>query len=538
MATAVRDDILDYIVKSLVAAVDRGDDWTDKSLHGNQGIRALAYLYCVVDSPLKGSDALADGIRTFYKAIQDRGGPDNRLTWHLAETREFLRENGAADLAPGIDEQLVKGADNLAEHLDMYKHLTHFTASNTGTGTNHVLVYATSVYRTGMVLDRDDYRAIGDLIMRRMMEDQHPDGYWAEATGGPTMLYNHLSYACAGRMYKCTGDEVYQTAAQLGALFHRRFCYPDATDVEPFDGRCRYAPLTQLWGDFAQSETPEGRAYVARKIKTMADRKPPGTGRGAGESLALLCENHYYWTDGPVGTAEFERPHYTESLSDQAGMVRREGPWSFVLQGVVALPVGWGGFFIDRISPFSLWHEKTGLMVNGSGEPDETQAQMFKIRPLFFRNSYSIPEKAVVEAGEPGTKEPATFVGHYRGGSGRLTVTPISDNEVHLDVGVDIRADRYPVEFTLQLELRDGDTVNGRELGKDPVTIKDEDLQGVIDAGAYKIHFPAAGARLVWPHDPYNPYDVDLKKSPRAKYVSLLHLPIGPEGAEIRFEVV
>jgi len=529
---------LDYVVRALQGRIERGDSWVGRhGVHNHQIIRALVYVYCVVDTPLKGADAAAEGIRIAYKQIQDDGGPDNRLTWHLAEAREFLREHDALDLTPGIDEQLVKGADNLVEHLEMYRHLTHFTASNTGTGTNHVLVYATSVYRTGMVLDRDDYREIGDLIMKRMMDDQHPDGYWAEATGGPTMLYNHLSYGCAGRMFKCTGEKVYEAAAQRGALFHRRFCYPDATDVEPLDGRCRYVPTTQLWGDFAQSETPEGRAYVGRKLETMNERRPPEVRGGHGEGLALLCENHFYWTEGPTGTAEFERPSYVESLSDQPGAVRREGSWCYVLQGITALPVGWGGFFIDRISPFSLWHEKTGLIVNGSGEPDETQAQMFKIRPLFFKNSYSIPEKATVEMGAPGTKEVSTFVGDYRGGTGSLTVAAKSDTEVVVDVGVGIRADRYPVEFTLQLELRDGSTVNGRTLGEEPIELTDEALGGVIDAGSFKVHFPAEGARLVWPYDPYNPYDTSEKKSPREKYVTLLHLPVGIDGAQVRIEV-
>lgn len=531
-------DLLDYVVKAVESRIEKKADWiVRRGVHNHQIIRALAYLYCVVDTPLKGSDAVAEGIRTAFKTICDEGGPDNRLTWHLAEAREFLRENGALDLTPGIDEQLVKGADPLVEHLELYKNLTHFTASNAGTGTNHVLVYGSSVYRVGMVLERDDYLEIADHIMRRMMADQHPDGYWAEATGGPTMLYNHLSYGCAGRMYKCTGDEVYQKAAQLGARFHRRFCYPDATDVEPFDGRCRYAPTTQLWGDFSQSETPEGRAYVAQKMATLYERNPPENDRGGGESLALLCENHHYWTDGPVGTAEFQEEHRVEALSDQPAAVRREGPWCFVLQGITALPVGWGGFFIDRLSPFSLWHQKTGLIVNGSGEPDETPAQMFKIRPLYFKNSYSIPEAATVEMGSPGSGEPATFVGDYRGGTGRLTVTPLSDTEVTVDVGVGIRADRYPVEFTMQLELRDGSTVNGTELGEDRVEWKGEDLGGVIDAGAFKVHFPAEGARFVWPYDPYNPYDVNDKKSPRGKYVSLLHLPIGVDGAQVRIEV-
>jgi len=162
MEIRLPDNLLDYVVRSMETRIEKGDDWVaHQGVHNHQIIRALAYVYAVVDTPLKGSDALADAIRTVYKTIQEEGAPDNRLTWHLAETREFLLGNGAADLVPGIDEQLVKGADGLMEHMEMYEHLTHFTASNTGTGTNHVLVYATSTYRTGMVLDRGRYGRAG-----------------------------------------------------------------------------------------------------------------------------------------------------------------------------------------------------------------------------------------------------------------------------------------------------------------------------------------------------------------------------------------
>ena len=67
----------------------------------------------------------------------------------------------------------------------------------------------------------------------------------AETTGGPTPLYNNLTYCCAGRMARWTGVRAYHESAQRGARFHRRFSYPDACDLETIDGRCRYRPVPE-----------------------------------------------------------------------------------------------------------------------------------------------------------------------------------------------------------------------------------------------------------------------------------------------------
>ena len=449
----------------------------------------------------------------------------------------MLVQAGAADLVPGVDDLLLSGAEHLAERLQSYRYMTHFTSANLGTGTNHVAVYGCSVYRVGAILGREDYVDLARSTWDRLAADQDPDGYWAETTGGPTVLYNNLTYCCAGRMARWTDDPVFHRAAQLGARFHRRFSYPDGSDEETIDGRCRYHHTPMMWGGFVQSETPEGRAFVARKLETLIHRNPPGTqGTHGGEQMALMCEDHRFWDDGPIGESAHDRPHYVESLS-VPGAVRRHGSWFAALQGIAPLPRPWGGFTIDRTSAFSLWHARTALIVNGSGEPGPSPAQSFRFYPDRPEHTYPFPERALLEMGEPGSDEPACLVAEYRGGTVRIAVRFLSDDEVRLEVNVAARSDFYPVPFTLQLELRDGDRVNGVELGEALLALSDAELDGAVDAGRFRIEFPREGARFVWPHDPYNPYDVENKKSPRGMYVSLLTLPVGPEGVEVAFRV-
>jgi hypothetical protein len=533
--------LLDYVVQAVQAQLDSGKGWADTRPYNWQVIRALAYLYCEADSPLKGDGRLADAIREVHQAICDRDEPpDNRLTGHLADARDILKKAGSLDLVPGIDEQIARGAEPLAAKLRSYRHITHFTSANQGTSTNHVAVYTCAVHRAGEVLGIDEYLALARATMDGLVADMDPDGYWAETTGGPTTSYNNLTYCCTGRMARWTGEKRYHEAAQCGARFHRRFSYPDGCDLETIDGRVRYKRNPHLWGFFVQSETPQGRAFAARCMETLFQRRPPATmGSHGGEWLSLLCEDHALWVDGPVGGLELDRQHYVEPLR-VPGAVRRHGPWFVCLQGITHLPRNYGSFTIDRISLFSLWHEETALIVNGSGEPGETKhlpAQSFRFTPEWDKWPYAVPERAELDMGTPGSDQPARLTAEYRGGTAKMAVHFVSDQELRLEVQACARTDYYPVPFTLQLELRDGDRVNGVTLGEEPVELAESGLQGAIDTERFAIAFPAQGARLVWPHDPYNPYNREHFKSPREKYVSLLTLPLGPEPAQVLFRV-
>lgn len=539
--TRPKEALLDYVVRYVEAHLNARAHWDTAPLSRwhLQGIRALAYLYAGCDTPLKQSGAVADSIREVYRVIREHSEPpDNRLTGQLAEAYALLAEANALDLLPGIETLLVAGAEPLAEKLRSYRYLTHFTASNTGTGTNHVAVYCCSVYRVGEVLGRADYRKLVRATWDRLAADQEPDGYWAETTGGPTTLYNNLTYCCAGRMARWTGDPKSHRAAQRGALFHRRFSYPDGSDVETIDGRCRYRPSPMLWGGFVQSETPEGRAFALRKLETFARLHPPEQARGwsHGETLALLCEDHRLWVEGPVGAAEWDSPYSVETLRVPGG-VRRHGPWFVALQGIQHLPSASGGFTIDRTSLCSLWHARAGLVVNGSGEPGAHRAQSVRLLPMYKRQPDPVPERARLEMGRPGSDDPARIIAEYRGGTVRLEVRFVSETEAQLHVGVAVRDDRYPIPLTLQLEARRGDRVNGIEIGELPLKLSARELQGRLDTERFQIAFPRSGAQFLWPHDPHNPYELQKHKSPPEMYVSLLTLPVGPDGLRVTFRI-
>jgi hypothetical protein len=533
----VPQSLIDYSVACFEKTVAEKRSWRDAAEYNHSCIHALAYLYLSKSSPLKGSNAVASEIAAVYSAMNSAGEPPGNWTaGHLAEARELLGPDLCRDMLPGVDQLLEKSADEFIAHfLGRMQHVTRFLSANLGTSTNHVGFYSASVYRIGMLLSRPDYIAIGRSIWDRLVDEQHPDGYWEETSGGPSPYYTTLTACAVGRMARWTQEEKFRKAALLAARFERRLCYPDSCHNENMDGRVRYRTASEPWGDFNHSATPEGRAFVGRKMRRLFEHLPPHP-LGAivcGRSVATLCENHQFWVDGPIGQAEVDRKNYVEQLQ-VPGAVRRQGSWFVSMQGIKHFPLKYG-FNIDRTSLFSLWHEKTGLIVNGSGELGPNAAQTFRF--VDDVNICHIPQSAKVMMGAPGSAEPAAIIAEYAGGTARLEATFVSENELSLRASVGTRSDRYPIEFTLQLELREGQAVNGVRLGKEPLALSGADLKGRIEAGRVTITFPQAGAKFVWPHDPYNPYDAKTYKSSPEKYVSLLHIPIGPEPISVTFRV-
>jgi hypothetical protein len=535
-ALALPQGLLDLAAKIVTHHINDPMPWAETWPHHWQCIRAMGYLYACDESPLQGALFLLDEMRVLYRTILDRELPDQRMAGHLAETREILGAALARDVMNGLDDVLIRCADDFMQNvLIPLRRVTHFVSASLNTSTNHVAVFSSTVHRIGAIFGRQEYLDAAISTWDRLVADQHPDGYWEETTGGPTTDYNQVTMCCAGRMARWTKSAIYHAAAQRAAKFHRRFSYPDGCSLETIDGRVRYHPYeNDMWGGFVHAESAEGRAHMRRRLFTRCRRFLPTLGASlSGEASTLMCENHQYWVAGPLGDAEVDREHYVERLQ-APGAVRKHGPWFASMQGIAHFPVGYG-FTIDRTSLFSLWHEETALIVNGSGElgPNPGQTFLFKIAPYICH----IPQRTTLSMGSPGSPEPMAMIAEYAGGTARLQVRFDSDREVTLTAQVDAKNEYYPVLFTLQLELRAGHMVNGVMLGKDKVAWTDAQLDGRVESRRVAITFPKRGATFLWPHDPYNPYDMVNFKSPPEKYVSLLQVPIGPEGIELRFTI-
>ena len=359
------DWLKDRIVKTIDLTLATNDvpnkgDWIRAC-----SARPLAWLYASSDTPHRGSDSIASALKTLNSvmnkdyASQPYGALYNRSTVHLAEAYLILDAAGETNLLPDARSHIEYGAKPLAEHLKNYRYLTRFASGNLGTGTNHVAVYCSAVYRAGCILKRDDWMELGLSTIRRLAADQHPDGYYSETTPGPAMMYDTVTMAAIGRMAVWTNDANLWDAVCRCARFHERFCYPDGLDIETFDGRNRYYRHPHLSGEFVHSRTPEGRGYVARKYQTYDNAIPEITPLSKGyvsELTAMLTENVQYWADGETAEPLCVRRNYVERMTEP-GAVRRQGNWVASMQGIVHLPRAWGSFTIDRTGLFSIWNE-------------------------------------------------------------------------------------------------------------------------------------------------------------------------------------
>jgi hypothetical protein len=453
----------------------------------------------------------------------------------------ILDAAGESGLLPDALGHIEYGAEPLAGHLTNYRYLTRFASGNLGTGTNHAAVYCSAVYRAGCALKRDDWMELGLSTIRRLAADQHPDGYYSETTPGPAMMYNSVTLAAIGRMAFWTGDAALWDAADRCARFHQRFCYPDGLDIETFDGRNRYSRHPHLSGEFVHSRTPDGRGYIARKFESFETANSailPLHKGYIGESAAMMTENVQFWADGDTAEPLCARQNYVERMIEPA-VVRRQGNWVASMQGIVHLPRAWGSFTIDRTGLFSVWNEKTGLIINGSGASWENMGQTFKFPMAHEYDTvrYATPESVSINPGKAGSSDPATLSAEYRGGTGRVVIRFISDSEIEIVAQAFARADCYPIPFALQLNLGDGDVVNGRTLGAEPFVLGRE-LNGRVDAERWSITFPPdADASLQWPFDPYNPYDGVNHRSERGSYLPVLTFRLSPEPFALRITV-
>src|SRR5262249_5905334 len=63
------------------------------------------------------------------------------------------------------------------------------------TSTNHLALFASTVYLAGRVLPNKDWEALGARLLHRLAaEEQTADGYWGEFTdNGPATRYNYLT---------------------------------------------------------------------------------------------------------------------------------------------------------------------------------------------------------------------------------------------------------------------------------------------------------------------------------------------------------
>lgn len=227
------------------------------------------------------------------------------------------------------------------------------------TSTNHLALFASTVYLAGRVLPNKEWDALGARALNRLAtEEQTPDGYWGEFTdNGPATGYNYLTMCCVALYWEHSRDTAALDALRRATDFHKHFTWPDGTPVETINGRNRHWDAS-AWGHFSFSHWPDGRGYAAMLAGRVAER------RVSARDLGRIAQNALYFHEGPVTPSPQSLPRFVHQMKAPAG-IRKTGPWIVCLSGLIDAPID-SQFTLDRQGHLSIYHEKIGLIVTGA----------------------------------------------------------------------------------------------------------------------------------------------------------------------------
>jgi hypothetical protein len=446
---------------------------------------------------------------------------DQRLTAAWTECLRVLRE-AQGDFP--FDEwrgPIERACTTLIAHrLEKLPGLRRFVRPVIGTGTNHVVLYLTTVYRAGMVLGREDFVELALPIARALAADVHPDGYWEEhgdldRRGGPTPAYNYLSMGGIGLLHAWTGEPVFASAIDRATRFHSSFSYPDGRPCELIDERVRagHSAAPMIWGLHAMSRTPEGRGAAVRHFEGWL-RLASAKVRTSPELMARMCENFLYWESGTIGTAPTDRRDHTASMTLPAS-VHRHGAWFAGLSCIRAINAEDPSFrdnpvALERQKLFSLWHERVGLVIDGS--PSKGQPQ----NSTFSAATVDAPDYLPC-GGATGVDETELVArASYRTFIGEARLSFPSDGEARITLAVDPVGNRGPFDAAFTLAHRGTGilTATGRHVDlTGRISLTFSEMGGAFHYGSCRISGPG-DARLEWPYEPFDPYTADHKPFP------------------------
>src|SRR5262245_22070822 len=241
------------------------------------------------------------------------------------------------------------------------------------TSTNHLALFASTVYLAGRVLPNKEWEALGARALHRLAsEEQTADGYWGEFTdNGPATGYNYLTMTCVALYYEHSRDAEALEALRRATDFHKHFTWPDGTPVETINGRNRHWGVSP-WGHFGFSHWPDGRGYAEFLANFLS---PPKTGGGrqalGTKAIGRIAQSALYYHEGATEKAPQELADYAHRMNVQAG-IRRSGPWTVCLSGLIDPPID-SQFTLDRQGHLSIFHDRLGLIITGANSRNQPE---------------------------------------------------------------------------------------------------------------------------------------------------------------------
>lgn len=502
-----------------------------------QGIFPMAFCWAGLDheKKLKQSPEIAAAITKLgdylvanhndkgeYRCDKGYIGVDQRLTYAWMEALRILRDDCAPFEMARWQDKIIRSCETLKHKMEKLVGVRRFIVRIVGTGTNHAALYLSTIYRAGMVFNRPDFCAFALPIIRALAKDVHPDGYWEEhsdlqRSGGPTIMYNYLTTTAIGLMHAWTNETVFADALERSTKLYCNFVYPDATYLDLIDERVRYDIRPFVWGLFGFSRSMEGRGSALLHMEGWK-RELARTVHFYGEDLARMCENFLYWQPGDVAPPSFARTNNQATLALPAGIFKR-GPWCVGLSCMRATTpedaaYATNDYALERQKLFSLWHERTGLLIDGSNAKRQPE------NSTFCSLAGQAPDYWPCGGEVSGTADAFTAKAAYKAFYGTAEVRTPGPNEAVITLSVDPVCSRGPFTagFTVTPLEKEIATFAGKnvKLGEEAWALSAKDLGGGFRIGPASFHLPPS-AVLHWPFISFFSYTPD-NKAPRSAW--------------------
>lgn len=441
-----------------------------------------------------------------------------RDTYMWLEAYQLLKDELGAERKSLWEQSLRRNVSLLIPDIMLSRDAAQYTENFIASSPNHLAWWAATVLVAGIYLNDRSWIVLGGGVLKRFAAtEQNPDGYWGEHNpNAPTGGYNYLSAMAVGVFWEHTKDEDALKALRRATTFHANFTYPDGNLMELFNDRNRYWHIS-AWGQFAFSHFPDGRGYCKLLMDHMDDNEIDL------DALGLLAMNALYYHDGPVTLPPPSQTSYKHRLTAEAG-ARKTGPWVTALSGIIDTPLPRSQWFLDRQVNLSLFHEKTGLIVNGGYSKHQPELATFR-ESLGNQEWNAQPKGSLLSQGE---SEDALALA-FNSFSTEIQLPAPTEDEAIVRVDISGRGPAQEAFLTLQLCLQEGQTLTTgaeRTLTVDATHIKlnAAEMNGSIRHNGWTLKLKDE-ASLEWPVYPYNPYrngpETLLKHA-----VALLRIPL------------
>jgi hypothetical protein len=489
------------------------------SMYIMQYIYVPALLYSTENeaNPLKGSKrALESALRAgdWMASIVNEDGQfapvvdgiktnpldSHRALYCWAEVYGLLKDQLGAERDRAWREGLQRGGSNLCEDMRHRMNRPKLTAPFLGTSPNHFGLWCNTVNRIGMLLGLDDWVEDSRTALARFVREVTPGGYWAEHDG-PMISYDYLNTAVAAYYWHYYKDPKALDAIRANTDYHAHWTTPDGVDIASVDQRNRshFNPRAGF-GLFSFCNFPVGRRLTRLKLlSALGDDRDSFSSMGL-SALGRLAQDAHYHTDGPEATVPQQMPSYRHVL-DRPAVARKSGSWVYSISAIVSPESPLNQFFLDRTMPVSLWHQKTGSIIDGGNT--KLQPELVTFAAVRDGKLDAHPLDGLLR----GSWDGDTLCVAEEGFSCRLTFVMVDDNTTLIRAKAEKTYNHDNTALLqLQMRLQDGGmaSFNGGSTKLGAARIEHHGALNLAHNG-WSAELPE-GSSFQWPVYTYHPY--------------------------------